>query len=270
MAVCGSSPTTWRRSAPSRSAGSRSPIRTTPSRRRPVPCSAQSSEDLPEPLRPISAVTRPRPSARSSSRTATLRPWVTVMPLRGEGRAARPAARSRPGAMTASVRARRRASRTVSGSGSQPAARPSSTIGGTTGESASSSRGRADPHPAGAGEQAHPVGERHHPLEPVLGQQHRDPEVVHQPGERGQHVLGRRRVERRRRLVEHQQPRVHRQHRADRDPLLLAAGEGAQVAVAQRRRCRAGRGSPRPGGASSRPGRRAAPCRRRAPPRRCR
>ena len=59
------------------------------------------------------------------------------------------------------------------------------------------------------------------------------PEVVHQPGERGQHLLGRGRVERRGRLVEHEQPRVHGQHRADRDPLLLPAGERAQVAGAQ-------------------------------------
>ena len=49
-------------------------------------------------------------------------------------------ARSRSGA------AGRRASRTVSGSGDQPASRPSSTIGGATGESASTSAGGPDAH----------------------------------------------------------------------------------------------------------------------------
>ena len=93
--------------------------------------------------------------------------------------------------------------------------------------------GLAHVHAAVAGEQAHPVRERHHPLQPVLGEQHRDAEVVDQPGQRGEHLLGRGRVERGRRLVEDEQPRVHGEHRADRDPLLLAAGEGAQVAVAQ-------------------------------------
>ncbi len=81
--------------------------------------------------------------------------------------------------------------------------------------------------------QHHPVGERHHPLEPVLGQDHADAEVVHQPGQRRQHVLGSGRVEGRGGLVEHEHARMHRQHRPDRDPLLLPAGEGAQVAVAQ-------------------------------------
>ena len=41
------------------------------------------------------------------------------------------------------------------------------------------------------------------------------------------------RVERRRGLVEHEDLRVRGEHRADRDPLLLAAGELGQRAVAQ-------------------------------------
>ena len=84
-----------------------------------------------------------------------------------------------------------------------------------------------------AGQEHHPVGERDDPLEPVLGHQHRHPEVVHEPGERGQHLLGRSGIEGGRRLVEHQQSRVHRQHRPDRDPLLLAPRQGAEVAAAQ-------------------------------------
>jgi hypothetical protein len=64
----------------------------------------------------------------------------------------------------------------------------------------------------------------------VLGDQDRDAEVVHQPGEGREHVLGGGGVEGGGGLVEHQQPRVHGQHRADGDPLLLPAGERAQVA----------------------------------------
>ena len=87
-----------------------------------------------------------------------------------------------------------------------------------------------DAHPAVAVEQRHPIGERHHPLQPVLGEQHGHPEVVHQPGEGGEHLLGGGGVERGRRLVEHEQPRVHGEHRPDRHPLLLAARERAQLA----------------------------------------
>ena len=133
----------------------------------------------------------------------------------------------------ASGGASRRASRTVSGSGDHPAARPSSTRGGTTGEVASTRRRLTHDQRTVAGDQADPVGEGHHALQPVLGEQDRDAEVVHQPGDRRQHVLGGRRVEGRGRLVEHQQPRVHREHRADRHPLLLPAGERAQVPVTQ-------------------------------------
>ena len=56
---------------------------------------------------------------------------------------------------------------------------------------------------------------------------------MHEPGQGGQHLLGGGRVERRGRLVEHEQPRVHREHRTDRDPLLLPAGERPQVAAPQ-------------------------------------
>ena len=54
-----------------------------------------------------------------------------------------------------------------------------------------------------------------------------------QAGDRGEHVLGRRRVEGRGGLVEDQHARVGGEHRPDGDALLLAAGEGAQVARAQ-------------------------------------
>ena len=78
-----------------------------------------------------------------------------------------------------------------------------------------------------------PVGVLHDPLQPVLGDEHGDPQVVDQPGDRGQHLLGRGGVERRGGLVEHEHPRVRGQDRADRHALLLSAGQVAQRAAAQ-------------------------------------
>ena len=128
----------------------------------------------------------------------------------------------------------------------------------------------ADQEPAVAGEQRDPVGERQHPLEPVLGQEHRQPGVVHEAGQRRQHVFGGRRVERGGGLVEDEQPGVHRQHRPDRHPLLLAPRQGAQVSGAQVGDAQQVEGLLDPA-AHRGPGQaRAAPCRRRAPPRRCR
>jgi hypothetical protein len=46
--------------------------------------------------------------------------------------------------------------------------------------------------------------------------------------DRGEHVLGRRRIERRRWLVEDQHPRMTGQRGADRNPLLLATREVVQ------------------------------------------
>ena len=247
-----------------------------PPRRLPLPWRAHSSEDLPDPLRPIRAVTVPGRSLRETSWTANVAPWVTVTPRASrppDGVSVAPGASTGGGGPSRSRRptARRRASRTVSGSGTQPAARPSSTSGGATGESVEQRRRgcptRTPPWPSRTHQG---VGEGQHPLEPVLGQHHRDVEVVDQPGQRGQHVLGRGRVERRGRLVEHQDPRVHGEHRAERDALLLAAARAGAGRGSAGRRCPAGRASPRRGGAWSRPAGRAAPCRRRAPPRRCR
>ena len=57
------------------------------------------------------------------------------------------------------------------------------------------------------GHQDDPVGEGHHPLEPVLGHDHGEPEVVDQSGQRAQHLLGRGRVQGGGWLVEHKHPR---------------------------------------------------------------
>ena len=70
-------------------------------------------------------------------------------------------------------------------------------------------------------------------FEAVLGDHDGHAEVVDEAGDRRQHVLGRGRVERRRRLVEHEHARMRGEHRTDRDALLLAAREGAQRSAAQ-------------------------------------
>ena len=88
--------------------------------------------------------------------------------------------------------------------------------------------------PALAIERPHPVGDADHPLQPVLGEHDRQTEVVVEPVQRGDHVLGAPRIELAGRLVEDQHPRLQRQSGGDRDPLPLAAGEGAEIATAQR------------------------------------
>ena len=93
--------------------------------------------------------------------------------------------------------------------------------------------GLVDPDAAVTGDEADPVGERDHALEPVLGEEHGQAEVVDQAGDGREDLLGRRRVEGGGGLVEDQHAGVGGQHRPDGDALLLAAGEGAEVARAQ-------------------------------------
>ena len=68
----------------------------------------------------------------------------------------------------------------------------------------------------------------HDALQPVLRQDHRDAEVVHDPVQGGEHLLGCDRVERRGRLVEHEDLRPGGEDRGDGDPLLLPSRERAQ------------------------------------------
>ena len=110
----------------------------------PLPWSAQSREDFPDPLRPMTAVTSPECRSRSTPGTATHVAGVTDddvpsgehdVPVRGgdagpfrmaSRRATRRQGRDEAGAQVAAAR---RASRTDSGSGDHPAYRPSSTTG---------------------------------------------------------------------------------------------------------------------------------------------
>ena len=86
---------------------------------------------------------------------------------------------------------------------------------------------------AGARHQHDPVGEGQDALEPVLGDEHRQAEVVDEARQRVEDLLGRGRIEGGRRLVEDQHARRRGQHGADRHPLLLPAGERAQRPVPQ-------------------------------------
>ncbi len=72
------------------------------------------------------------------------------------------------------------------------------------------------------------VGVVDDPLEPVLGQHDRDPEVVHDAMERGQDLFCGNGIQRRGRLVEHEHPGSCGEEGGDRDTLLLATREGAQ------------------------------------------
>ena len=238
-------------------AGSVPSTSTVPPLRRPEPCSAHSSDDLPEPLRPMSATTSPPARSRSTSRTATRSPYRTdSRRARSTVPATGPGVGDRTYAVTAARR--RRASRSRSGAGPPPGVADRQRQRRPAGEPAELDdrrrhvRGRqhvgrrAVANPAVGADREHPVGVLHDPLEPVLGDQRGDAEVVDEPGDRGQHVLGRGRVERRGRLVEHEHLGVRGQHRADRDPLLLPAGELVQRPAAQVGEPRAGRASPRP------------------------
>ena len=178
-------------------------------------------------------VTRPGDSVRSSWRTATCEPCTTVTPRATSSGSVAGGDCGSGGAISGSERAWRRASRTVRGRGSHPARRPSSTSGGATGESTRISRRLVDPDAAVTGDEADPVGERDHALEPVLGEEHRQAEVVDQARDGREDLLGRRRVEGGGGLVEDQHAGVGGQHRPDGDALLLTAREGAQVAGTQ-------------------------------------
>ncbi len=70
-------------------------------------------------------------------------------------------------------------------------------------------------------------------FEPVLSHHNRDAEIVHEARNRREHFFRSRRVERRRRLVEHQHARVRSQRSTDRRALELTSRELAQGAAAQ-------------------------------------
>ncbi len=213
-----------------------------PTARGPAGCSAHSSEDLPEPFRPMTATTSPRVQlevdpahghdvAVAHDQAAPVQPRP---PRSRRGCSPRPrptAAGTRGCRRSRSSAACRRASRTDSGTGSQPARRPSWTTGGARGEVAE--RARRRPPGRAVLEHHHRVGVLHDPLEAVLRHHDGDAEIVDEARDGGEHLFGRGGVEGRGGLVEHQHARVRGEHRADRDPLLLAARQRAQRTAAQ-------------------------------------
>jgi hypothetical protein len=88
---------------------------------------------------------------------------------------------------------------------------------------------------AGRPQDAQPVRGADDPVEPVFGQDDRQPEVVVEAGQRRQDRLGAGRVELAGRLVEGQDARLQRQRRRDRDALPLPAGERRRRSLPQRR-----------------------------------
>ena len=78
------------------------------------------------------------------------------------------------------------------------------------------------------------VGEMHDALEAVLSDEDRRALVVDEAGEGSQHLLGRDRVERGRRLVEHERPGRGGKGGADGDALALAARQCRDGPLAQR------------------------------------
>lgn len=78
-----------------------------------------------------------------------------------------------------------------------------------------------------------PICVLHDPLEPMLGQDHRHTQVVHEASDCGKHLFGSSRIQRRGRLVENQDPGVSSQHRSDGHPLLLAARQLMEGPVSQ-------------------------------------
>ena len=65
------------------------------------------------------------------------------------------------------------------------------------------------------------IGVLDYSLKAVFGGHHRDAEIVDEPRQRGEYIVGRRRIERGRWLVEHQDSRAGGEHRTDRNSLLL-------------------------------------------------
>ena len=189
----------------------------------------------------MSVVTDPRATARSTPSSTTRPPRETRTPESGDGVAGPDDAQVGDRARRAGAEGLAQAGRLAAGvADRQGRRRPSD-------EAREPHDGRVDlraQHRLGGVEQLghvplvdedDAVGVVHDPLEPVLGQHDRDPEVVHDAMERGQDLFCGNGIQRRRRLVEHEHPRAGGEEGGDRDTLLLATREGAQRPRAQRR-----------------------------------
>src|SRR5438094_7376566 len=79
-----------------------------------------------------------------------------------------------------------------------------------------------------------PIDKRGDPLDPMLGNHRRHPELGNQPEHDLQHVLGRLRVELGGWLIEDEGIRMHGERRGNRNPLTFAARKGIDPAAPQR------------------------------------
>ena len=94
------------------------------------------------------------------------------------------------------------------------------------------------------GEDDDRIGEAGDLVDRVADIDDRQPHLVAQPLDIGKDLGLARLVERGERLVHEEEARARQQRAADRDPLLLAAGEAGRPPGEEARRCRAGRRSP--------------------------
>ena len=104
-----------------------------------MPARQPSKVDLPEPLRPITAVMVPARTSRSTPSSANVLPYEAQSPSAIATTSVPPTSVAGTGSWSRAARiapARRLASRTVTGSGDQPASRPRSMIGGASDDEA--------------------------------------------------------------------------------------------------------------------------------------
>ena len=167
---------------------------TDPPCRRPAGWSAHSSDDFPEPLRPMSATTSP---AATCEVDAAQRDHLPVANDQARGRRARsdPSAigRGRWGGDGEAVAERGHQATGVPDRQREriPAGQPAeSDDGRREGGGRQPGRGGRVRGPAVVVEEHDVVGVLHHPLEPVLRHDDGDAEVVHEPVDGGEHLLG--------------------------------------------------------------------------------
>ena len=197
---------------------------------------------MPQPLRPITAVTWPACRSRSTPATAITSPGYRTddVPRRQDcgllaGWSRRSVLHRGQGGLEPGAQADGGPARVAHRQGQRrPPGIPAQLDHGRRDVAVDHEvRGKSRAHRARRRDVHDGVGVVQHPLDPVLGDDHGDGEVVHEPGDGGEHLLGAGGVERRGRLVEQDDAGVRREHRADGDPLLLAAGQLAQRHVAQ-------------------------------------
>ena len=229
--------------------GARSPPRIRSSVLLPGPVAAEQRDDLAPPDLDVDAVQHRAPVERDAD---ALGAQEDLTRHRGGGGGRRVGAAGGSGrSVIATARPRAGAHRQRRRVPAEQAAEPGhARCARVVGEHRARRRGRDGEPPAV--EEDRSVRERRGALEPVLGEQHRRPEVGVEAADRGEHVLRALRVELRGRLVEDERVRRGREGARDRGALALAPGERRPGCGRAGGRCRARRAPPRPAAASRR------------------